>query len=379
MPESRRACSSRCSVRASTAASSPELARELVEVEVVHAGAVVRLRELLGQLVEVGDVLEDTRAVAEPEPFLAVHPLRAPPVLAGPQRLEVAVEPGERRISSGEPNACWASASSSSRCSWVIELRIRCAAAARCAKASSSSSMVRGFSGKNSPCLAMNSSNCSWVSSPRLCASSSVLRSSSISLIAARSSSVAFSSASFMPAKRWSSISRPSRSLIFSKSSRASLALPVVVAQLADRGRRRRRQVVELHLGERAVALVHVDIARQLLALLEDRPVEQLLDLLQRAVEVVSLGQLASSLRDPTRQVVETGLVPAAAPQELPHRPLGRVAGHDVLADRVQRLGQVDRRRERVGPVDVLAVAGAAREPAVGSSHRSSRRRRSPC
>src|SRR5664280_2261166 len=54
------------------------------------------------------------------------------------------------------------------------------------------------------------------VSSPRRCASSSWLRSCSISETACRSSSVAFSSASFMPANRWSSSSRPSRSLIFS-------------------------------------------------------------------------------------------------------------------------------------------------------------------
>ena len=46
--------------------------------------------------------------------------------------------------------------------------------------------------------------------------SSRSLRSSSIALTAARSSSVAFSRASFMPAKRWSSSSRPSRSLICS-------------------------------------------------------------------------------------------------------------------------------------------------------------------
>ena len=72
-----------------------ELAGELVEVEVVHPGAAVGLAELLGQVVEVGDVLEDAGAVAEAEPLLAVHPLRAAPVLAGPQGLEVGVEPGQ--------------------------------------------------------------------------------------------------------------------------------------------------------------------------------------------------------------------------------------------------------------------------------------------
>ena len=86
--------------------------------------------------------------------------------------------------------------------------------------------------------------------------------------------------------------------------------------------------------------------------------VEQLADLLQRAVEVVPLEQLAAPLGDPAGQVVEPGLVATAAAQELPHRPLRRVAGHHVLADRVERLGEVDRRRERVAAV-VPAVAGA--------------------
>ena len=85
--------------------------------------------------------------------------------------------------------------------------------------------------------------------------------------------------------------------------------------------------------------------------------VEQLPDLLQRAIQVVALQQLAAPLGDPAGQVVEAGLVAAAAAEELAHRPLRRVAGHDVLADRVQRLGEVDRRGERVGPAVVPAVA----------------------
>ena len=47
-------------------------------------------------------------------------------------------------ISSGEPNACAESCISSSRCSADIELSIRWAAAARLARASSSSSTSRG-------------------------------------------------------------------------------------------------------------------------------------------------------------------------------------------------------------------------------------------
>ena len=116
-----------------------------------------------------------------------------------------------------------------------------------------------------------------------------------------------------------------------------------------------------------------VDVAGQLLALLEDGVVEQLPDLLEGAVEVVPLEQLAPALGDPPGQVVEAGLVAAAPAEELPHRPLGRVARHHLLADRVQRLGQVDGRCERVRPAVVRPVAGA--DP----SHRPSPRRRCPC
>ncbi len=87
--------------------------------------------------------------------------------------------------------------------------------------------------------------------------------------------------------------------------------------------------------------------------------VEELADLLQRAVEVVPLEQLAAPLGDPAGQVVQAGLVATAPAEELPHRPLGRVAGHDVLADGVQRLGEVDGRGERVGPAVVRPVARA--------------------
>ena len=86
--------------------------------------------------------------------------------------------------------------------------------------------------------------------------------------------------------------------------------------------------------------------------------VEQLPDLLHGAVEAVLAQQLAALGRHLTGEVVETALVLATAAQELAHRALGRVPRHHVLADRVQRLGQVDRRRERVRAAGVAAVAG---------------------
>ena len=166
------------------------------------------------------------------------------------------------------------------------------------------------------------------------------------------------------------------------------LALPVVVGELAHRRRRARRQVAELHLAEVAVGVVQVDVTGQLLALLEHRSVEELLDLLHRAVEVVLAEQLTTLVGDLAGQVVEAALVLPATTQELAHRALGRVPRHHVLADGVQRLGQVDGRRERVRATVVPAVAGAADvrppSPARGTrlarlSHRRPRRPRTPC
>ena len=155
-------------------------------------------------------------------------------------------------------------------------------------------------------------------------------------------------------------------------------ALPVVGAQLADRGRGVGRQAVELHLAQRPVAVVHGDVAGQLLALLEHRGVEQLADLLQGAVEVVLGQQLAAALGDPPGQVVEALAVAGPAAQQLAQRALGAVAGHHVLADLVERLGEVDRGRERVGAAVVAAVARrASLRPDV--SHTRSHRARRPC
>ena len=68
----------------------------------------------------------------------------------------------------------------------------------------------------------MNSRKSSGVSSPRACLSSSSVRSDSISDTAARSASVAFSSACFIPANRASSTSAPMRSWMRRYASRAS-------------------------------------------------------------------------------------------------------------------------------------------------------------
>ena len=84
----------------------------------------------------------------------------------------------------------------------------------RAASASISSSMFSGRSGNASACASMKRRKSSGVSSPRECLSSSSVRSVSISDTAARSASVAFSRACFIPANRASRASAPSRSWI---------------------------------------------------------------------------------------------------------------------------------------------------------------------
>ncbi len=145
---------------------------------------------------------------------------------------DVQSSPGRRRCSKESkvdscepipPKACWDKADSSARWASVIEFIMRCAAAERVASASMSSSTLRGFSGKNSPCLRMKSSKRRGVSGePAACASSSEFRSRSIRWMRRTSSESTLDSASFMPWKRWSSSSRPSSSRICEKASRAS-------------------------------------------------------------------------------------------------------------------------------------------------------------
>ena len=257
---------------------------------------------------------------------------------------------------SDEPNACCASASSSSRCSCVIEFRIRCAAAARCGegvqelveRARLLGEVVAVLGHEVVELLLGVLALLPRVEQPVEVGEHLVQRGPVL---------VGRVLERLLHAGEALVEDLPAQEVLDLVELRARLAAaPVVAVELVDGGRGRRREVVELQLRQGTVALVHVDVARQLLALGQDRPVEELLDLLEGAVEVVLLGQLLAAFGDPPRQLVQAGLVPSAAPQELAHRPLGRVARHHVLADRVQRLGEVDRRRERVRPVDVRGV-----------------------
>ena len=130
-----------------------ELLAERVEVDVLHPRARVALRELLGQRVELPELLHRPGGLAHAERVVAAEPAAARPSprrAAGPaagRRAGPAPEPaaGRRRPAGTAPSARPAARR-------VIELSIRWAAAARCASRSTSSSVLRGFSGKNSPC-----------------------------------------------------------------------------------------------------------------------------------------------------------------------------------------------------------------------------------
>jgi hypothetical protein len=135
-------------------------------------------------------------------------------------------------------------------------------------------------------------------------------------------------------------------------------ARPVVPGQFGHGGRWRRRQAVELQFGQGPVAVVDGHVPRELTALGEDRFVEELADLRERAVEVVLARQLTALLGDTAGEVVEAALVTPTAAEELPHRAFRGVPGHDVLSEALDAIGQVGGRRERVGTTGVLPVPG---------------------
>ncbi len=254
-------------------------------------------------------------------------------------------------MSCGDPKACCDSSISSWRCSSVIELSIRWAAAARWASESSSSSTSCGLIGEEVAVLVHELGEVLVGVLPRRVLLEQVVE-------------VGEHLRDGRPVLLGRALERllhPGETLVEQLATEQVLdllvrlaglrGLPVVRRQLAHRRRGGRRQVVEHHLAEVAVLVGHRDVARELAALGEHGLVEQLAHLLHGAVEVVALQDVAAALRQLSLQLVEPGLVVAAAPEELAHRVLGRVAGHHVLPDGVERLGEVDRRGERVAAV----------------------------
>ena len=68
-------------------------ARERVHVDVVHPCAGIGLAQLIGQRVEVGELLHDSGRLTETGRLVAREGCRAAPVLAGSERAQIVVEP----------------------------------------------------------------------------------------------------------------------------------------------------------------------------------------------------------------------------------------------------------------------------------------------
>ena len=84
-----------------------QLAGQGVEVDVVHPRPGVLLGQLLAEVVELGEVLQHARAVAEAQALVAAERLGAVPVLA--RAHAPAGLPSSRASpcwSAGDPNAC---------------------------------------------------------------------------------------------------------------------------------------------------------------------------------------------------------------------------------------------------------------------------------
>ena len=73
-----------------------ELACQRVEIDVVHRGAGITLRQLLGELLEFGDIGQRLGALTHAERVVAGELLRAVPVLPRPRGLQVRVEAIQR-------------------------------------------------------------------------------------------------------------------------------------------------------------------------------------------------------------------------------------------------------------------------------------------
>ena len=93
-----------------------QLAGQHVQVDVVHGGAGIALRKLLGQLLELADIGQRLGALPHAHRVVAGEPL-ASPFQSSPGRAACRCESSRSSafISDGEPNACCANASSSAR------------------------------------------------------------------------------------------------------------------------------------------------------------------------------------------------------------------------------------------------------------------------
>ncbi len=135
--------------------------------------------------------------------------------------------------------------------------------------------------------------------------------------------------------------------------------LPVIGVEFGDRSRGGLGKIVQQQLPEGAVGVIHHHVTGELTALGQHRLVEQFLRLAQRAAEVVALQQLTASFSGTAGEFIKT-LPPARTPaQVFAQGLLGGVPGHDIPTDGIQGLGEIHRGRQWIRPTGVAAVAGA--------------------
>jgi hypothetical protein len=135
---------------------------------------------------------------------------------------------------------------------------------------------------------------------------------------------------------------------------------PVVVLERADGARGVVGQGVQLRLGQPGGV---VGIGEQLPPLRGQCPVEQLADLLQRAVHPPGLAGLAQPVAHRPAQLVEPTPALGPAAQQLPQRLPHAAAAEHAVADLVDGVAQVVGRGQRVGPPAPAAVPVAPVPP----------------
>ena len=131
------------------------------------------------------------------------------------------------------------------------------------------------------------------------------------------------------------------------------LAAPVVVGQPADGLRGVGRQPVQLVLAEPGLV---AGVGEQLGPLLADRRVQQRPRFLQDAVQPATVADLALPVADPAQQVIQAAAAIHAAAQQIAQG-AGRIrAVQHRVAQLVQGAAGVERCRQRIRPVVILAV-----------------------
>ena len=267
-----------------------ELPGERVEVDVVHPRAVVRLRELVGERVELGEVLQRAGAVAETHPLVALEALRARPVLTGAQGLEVGVHPRELLHQLRRPEGL------------LRELHQLLALLGR-HRVEHPLGGGRTLGERVEQLVHVLRVVGEVVAVLVHEVTELLVRDAAGGVLLQQVVEVGEHLLDGLPVLLGGALERllhAGEALVEELAAEQVLdllvglarlrGLPVVRRQLADRGRGGGRQVVEHELAERAVAVVQRDVAGQLPALGEDGLVEQLLDLAHRAVEVVALA-----------------------------------------------------------------------------------------